>query len=131
MNSKKVGVYAGMGVLAFALLYGASTQIDKNYNDAEYGLEAMIDKEGIEYAAPEGYHLEGDKKAVRNSRNLVDASFVPEEGYHLEEYEYDENLFYVIQDGFHNENGYLVKDGYHLEGNKIEKDYYSMTLKIK
>lgn len=130
MNNKKIGTYAGMGVLAFALLYGASTQISNNDHSAEYGLEAMAEEDGIEYAVPDGYHLE-DLKAIKNPRNLVDASYVPEEGYHLEEYEFDENLFYVIEDGFHNENGYKVKDGYHLEGNKMVKNYYSKTLKFK
>ncbi len=77
----------------------------------------------------EGYHREGKNKMVKNPGSLVDALYVPEEGYHLEQYEYDNNLFYVIEDGYHNEDGYLVKDGYHLEGFKIIKDI-SLSKKI-
>ncbi len=73
--------------------------------------------------APDGFVLNesNDKAYKAKELGLVDASYVPEEGYHLEQYEKGDNYFYVIMDGYHNESGYLVKDGYTLEGNKIVK----------
>ena len=100
-----------------------------------YHLEGNTIKKDIAVAAPEGFHVEESSKIVKNPKGLVDATYVPEGGYHLEQYDYDNNLFYVIQDGYHNENGYLIPDGWHLEGTTIKKDIvevgFSRTRKLK
>ena len=60
---------------------------------------------------------------------MVDASYVLEEGYHLQQYDYDNNLFYVVKDGYHVESVYLIPDGYHLEGITIKKDIVSTKIR--
>ena len=86
-------------------------------------------------AIPNGWHLEGNSRLVKNPEGLVDASFIPKAGYHLEQYDYDNYLFYVIPDGYHNEDGYLIPDGWHLEGTTIKKDIvevgFTMARKLK
>lgn len=97
----------------------------------------------ISYAvAPAGYVLDEEtgKCWSLEKLGLVESSYTPEEGYHLEEYEEDENYSYVVKDGYHLEmceddgpslkRNYLIKDGYHLEhGGKIVKDDLSKVLK--
>ena len=85
----------------------------------------------ISYAvAPAGYVLDEEtgKCWSLEKLNLVESTYTPEEGYHLEQYEEDENYSYVVQDGYHLElcedegpslkQNYLIKDGYHLEHGK-------------
>lgn len=79
-------------------------------------------REEYEYNVPNGFHMEEDAIIVKNPEGLVDASFAPEQGYHLEAYEYDDNLFYVVPDGCHVEDGHCIPDGYHLEKDKVVKD---------
>lgn len=88
-------------------------------------------KDNFELACIDGYHFVTNSKMEKNPDGLVDSSFIPEVGYHLEQYDYDDSLFYVIRDGYHNEKGYLISDGYHLEGNKIIKNYSLKELKLK
>ena len=97
----------------------------------------------ISYAvAPAGYVLDEEtgKCWSLEKLNLVESTYTPEEGYHLEQYEEDENYSYVVQDGYHLElfeddgpnlkQNYLIKDGYHLENNgEILKDDLSKVLK--
>ena len=99
--------------------------------------------EYISYAvAPDGYVLDEEtgKCWSLEKLNLVESTYTPEEGYHLEQYEEDENYSYVVQDGYHLElcedegpglkRNYLIKDGYHLEhGGKIVKDELPKVLK--
>ena len=98
--------------------------------------------EYISYAvAPAGYILDEEtyKCWSLEKLNLVESTYTPEEGYHLEQYEEDENYSYVVQDGYHLElceddgpglkHNYLIKDGYHLEKKgKVHKDVFSKTL---
>ena len=97
----------------------------------------------ISYAvAPAGYVLDEEtgKCWSLEKLNLVESTYTPEEGYHLEQYEEDENYSYIVQDGYHLElcedegpslkQNYLIKDGYHLEhGKKIVKDDLSKVLR--
>lgn len=97
----------------------------------------------ISYAvAPAGYVLDEEtgKCWSLEKLNLVESTYTPEDGYHLEQYEEDENYSYIVQDGYHLElcedegpslkQNYLIKDGYHLEhGKKIVKDDLSKVLR--
>lgn len=99
--------------------------------------------EYLSYAvAPKGYYLdeETDKCWSLEKLNLVESTYTPEEGYHLEPFEEDENYSYVVQDGYHLElcedqgpsskQHYLIKDGYHLEhGKKVVKNGLQKVLK--
>ena len=117
-NKKKIITYAGIGILTATLTTGGISLLNKNNTCEQKNGNIIINNSYV----PEGYHIE-QSKLVKNPTYLVDSSFVLEEGYHLEPYEYDASLFYIVRDGYHNENGYLIPDGSHLEdGNKIVKD---------
>ena len=132
-------------------IYAEPIAITKDGETRHYAPEGFVlGKDGrcykiayISYAvAPTGYVLdeETDKCWSLESLNLIESTYMPEEGYHLEQYEEDENYSYVVQDGYHlelSEDGgpslkqnYLIKDGYHLEqGGKIVKDNLPKVLK--
>ena len=138
MKNNNISNYASIGILAVAITLGAYLHTDDSHNktnNKSIVLGETLNTSNIDIVAPTGFHLEENSQIVKNPEGLVDASFVPETGYHLEQYDYDNNLFYVIQNGYHNEHGYLVPDGYHLEGNTIKKDIvevgFSKTRKLK
>ena len=130
MKKENIVKYTSMGVLAAAIIFTASKNTGKiEKNESHIGTNTSIGS--ISIAVPEGFHKEGSK-IVKNPDGLVDATCILEEGYHLEQYEYDSNLFYVVKDGYHVESVYLVPDGYHLEGTTMIKDrVFTKILSLK
>jgi len=133
MKKENIIKYTSMGVLVSAVILAAS----KNTGVVEKNNSHIITNDstcGMSISTPEGFHIEDDTTIVKNPKGLVNTTYVPEEGYHLQEYDYDSTLFYVVQDGYHLEGTTIVKnpkglvnatyvpeEGYHLQ----EYDYDS------
>ena len=115
------GVFCAVAVLAITLI--PTEENVKNTTNTPTNPSHTTEDESntLSLYAPVGYHYEGDV-IVKNPEGLVRANHTPEARYHLEAFEYDESLFYVVEDGYHMENGQKVKDGYHIENGEIVKD---------
>lgn len=122
-NIKEIGfgTFCAVAVLAITLI-PAEEDVKNTSNAPEKPSHTTEDgSKTTSLYAPVGYHYEGDV-IVKNPEGLVRANHAPEARYHLETFEYDESLFYVVEDGYHMEDGIKVKDGYHIENGEVVKD---------